>query len=189
MVLKQKLQEVFNKGSEINSSIANHKHNGKIEYISDLISQQFSKYCSETLKQDNNSILFSLKDTEEDIKFNIVITKHIVHLLYQFKEKEILIQFGSCYYYCDFIPQLISYFDNLNDYFNNIQQLEENLDFSKVLFHFKHSTTSKDHFITDEEFMCLGFDLDNKIDIFNNKEMFYKEQENNSLISIQIFDR
>lgn len=190
MVLKQKLQEVFYKGSKINSSIANHEHYDKIEHISDLISQQFSENYSEILiKENDKSILLSFKDINKDIKFDILITKHVVHVLYQLKDKEVLFQFGSCYYYCDFIPELISYFDNLDDYYNNIQKLEENLDFSKVLFHFKHSTMSGDNLVKDKEFISLGYDVDNKIDIMNDNDIFYKEQQNNSLISIQICDK
>lgn len=83
MVLKQKLQELFNKGSKINSSIANLENYGKIEHISDLISQQFLENYSEILiKENDKSILLSFKDINKDVKFDIMITKHIVHVLY-----------------------------------------------------------------------------------------------------------
>lgn len=190
MLLNIELKNFFKEASKLNSSLVNfvcdNSFNVKINSI-------FSKFIlinsSSEIKHDSKKLHLVFRNFKDKIYCDIVFTKQILMVSFKGNDRDILIQFGSYYYYTDFIPEVISYSENLYNYLENIKNLNYDLDFDNVLFHFEHSKKIGCEYLKDEEFICIGSDLETRIDILNNRERFYKEQQNNNLISIQIYEK
>lgn len=190
MLLNIELKNFFIEASKLNSSLITFVYDNRFQYkINSIFSKFILTHLSSEIKNDSKKLHLIFRNFKNKIYCDIVVTEQILMVSFKGNDRDILIQFGSYYYYIDFIPEVISYSENLYNYLENIKNLNYNLDFDKVLFHFEHSKKICCEYLKDEEFICIGSDLETRIDILNNRERFYKELQNNNLISIQIYEK